>query len=174
MKWVTLMVMVLPSVRTLTYNMEECLDSCVERYVELAGGDVKLRAVGTPFLHGGQANSYHGRPQPGDASTECPWCKHTFAPNHGGARAAVPAPCGSPKAPFGCESLSFRFADGSCGSLICEGCADQNGDVNATMDPSRDFWDHLPAALAKTNRGRPYQRRPQKRADCSRSLLSCS
>ena len=95
------------TIRTLTYNMEEFLGSCVERYVELAGGGVKLRAVGTPFLHDDQANSYHGRPQPGGASIECPWCKHTFAPNHGGVCTAVPAPCASPKALFGCESFTF-------------------------------------------------------------------
>ena len=32
-----------------TYNMEAFLESCVQRYVELAGGDVRLKKVATPF-----------------------------------------------------------------------------------------------------------------------------
>jgi len=143
------------TVRTLTYNMEEFLGSCVDRYVELAGGDVKLRAVGTPFLHDDQANSYHGRPQPGGASVECPWCKHTFASDHGGARAAVAAPCVLPKALFERESFTFRCADNACGALICEDCGDPSDGVNVAMDPTRDLSDPLPAAPAKTKSGTP-------------------
>ena len=36
--------------RTVTYNMEDFLTSCVSRYLELAGPGTKLRAVSTPFL----------------------------------------------------------------------------------------------------------------------------
>ena len=36
--------------RTMAYNMEDFLSSCVDRYLELAGNGVKLRTVATPFL----------------------------------------------------------------------------------------------------------------------------
>ena len=112
-----------------------------------------MRAVGMPFLHDDLANSCHGRPQPGGTSIECPWCKHTFAPNHGGACTAVPAPCASPKALFRCESFTLRCVNNSCGSVICEDCEDPNGDVDVAMDPSWGFPDPLPAAPAKNKSG---------------------
>ena len=37
--------------RTMTYNMEDFLSSCADRYLELAGNGVKLRTVATPLLN---------------------------------------------------------------------------------------------------------------------------
>ena len=36
--------------RTMTYNMEEFFDSCLDRYTELAGPTFKYKKVSTPFL----------------------------------------------------------------------------------------------------------------------------
>ena len=67
--------------RTMTYNMEDFLTSCVNRYLELAGEGVKMRNVATPFLVEDQGLSPQGSPShPGEYS-ECPWCKHTFPAN---------------------------------------------------------------------------------------------
>ena len=38
------------SYTTMTYNMEEFLDSCLAKYTEVAGGNVKFKHVPTPFL----------------------------------------------------------------------------------------------------------------------------
>ena len=48
--------------RTMTYNMEDFLTSCVDRYLELAGDGVKLRIVTTPFLVEDQGTSPQGAP----------------------------------------------------------------------------------------------------------------
>jgi hypothetical protein len=34
----------------MTYNMEDVLESCVQLYEELSGGNARLKAVNTPFL----------------------------------------------------------------------------------------------------------------------------
>eukprot|EP00972_Heterocapsa_arctica_P064768 9556095-Heterocapsa_arctica.AAC.1 len=36
--------------RTVTYNMEDFLTSCVDRYLELAGPGTLMKVVATPFL----------------------------------------------------------------------------------------------------------------------------
>ena len=75
----------LPSGRmatSMTYNMEEFLTSCVDRYLELAGGNaVRLRTVATPFLPDDPKQGASGAPYTrGDKMLECPWCRHTFPP----------------------------------------------------------------------------------------------
>ena len=67
--------------RTMTYNMEDFLTSCVDRYLELAGNGVKLRPVATPFLVEDQGTSPQGSPCAPGPYSECPWCKHTFPAN---------------------------------------------------------------------------------------------
>ena len=67
--------------RTMTYNMEDFLTSCVDRYLELAGDGVKLRTVATPFLVEDQGTSPQGAPSHPGPYSECPWCKHTFPAN---------------------------------------------------------------------------------------------
>ena len=67
--------------RTMTYNMEDFLTSCVDRYLELAGDGVTLRTVATPFLVEGQGTSPQGSPCAPGPYSECPWCKHTFPAN---------------------------------------------------------------------------------------------
>ena len=67
--------------RTMTYNMEDFLTSCVDRYLELAGNGVKLRIVATPFLVEDQGISPQGAPNQSGPLSECPWCKHTFPAN---------------------------------------------------------------------------------------------
>ena len=67
--------------RTMTYNMEDFLASCVDRYLELAGNGVKLRTVATPFLVDDQGISPQGAPSQSGPFSECPWCKHTFPAN---------------------------------------------------------------------------------------------
>ena len=67
--------------RTMTYNMEDFLTSCVDRYLELAGNGVKLRTVATPFLVEDQGISPQGAPSQSGPFCECPWCKHTFPAN---------------------------------------------------------------------------------------------
>ena len=64
---------------TLTYNMQEFLESCVARYLELAGPGVKLKHVRTPFLSEEPHDADGRRPQPGPDPVECPWCKMTFS-----------------------------------------------------------------------------------------------
>ena len=46
--------------RTMTYNMEYFLTSCVDRYLELAGNGVKLKAASTPFINEDQGTSPQG------------------------------------------------------------------------------------------------------------------
>ena len=48
--------------RTMIYNMEDFLTSCVDRYLELAGDSAKLRTVTTPFLVEDQGTSPQGSP----------------------------------------------------------------------------------------------------------------
>ena len=67
--------------RTMTYNMEYFLSSCVDRYLELAGNGVKLQTVATPFLNEDQGTSPQGAPCESGPYCECSWCKHTFPAN---------------------------------------------------------------------------------------------
>ena len=67
--------------RTMTYNMEDFLASCVDRYHELAGNGVKLKTVAPPFLNEDQGTSPQGAPCESGPCCECPRCKHTFPAN---------------------------------------------------------------------------------------------
>ena len=64
--------------------MEDFLDSCVKRYVDLAteiqGAAPKLRVVGTPFLEDTPGNCPAGSPcaPEGSPSVFCPWCNNHF------------------------------------------------------------------------------------------------
>ncbi len=66
-------------VRSMTYDMSDVLQSCVDVYVTLAGGDVRLRSVGTPFLPEDQRQSDAGSPCCDGPVVECPRCAHTFS-----------------------------------------------------------------------------------------------
>jgi hypothetical protein len=46
----------------LIYNMESSMHSCVQKYVELAGGNVRLKKVPTPFLTEDSKDGPAGRP----------------------------------------------------------------------------------------------------------------
>ena len=70
--------------RTMTYNMEDFLKSCVERYVELAGTSARIKNVTTPFLTEDQNTSPQGAPCAKGPHVECPWCKHSFPKNSDG------------------------------------------------------------------------------------------
>ena len=67
--------------RTMTYNMEDFLSSCVDRYLALAGNGVKLKTVTTLFLNEDQGTFPQGAPCESGPFCECPWCKHTFPAN---------------------------------------------------------------------------------------------
>ena len=62
----------------MTYDMEEFLDSCVQKYVDLAGPGTKVKEYATPFISEDHRASPAGAPGTGPC-VECPWCKHTFA-----------------------------------------------------------------------------------------------
>ena len=66
--------------RTMTYNMEEFIDSCLAKYTEVCGGEVKFKKVPTPFL---DDTIKRGPCAPsGDGEWhECPWCCGRFAPD---------------------------------------------------------------------------------------------
>ena len=64
---------------TMTYDMQEFFESCVESYLTLTGlTKDKLREVPTPFLPEDHRESPAGAPVEGEDPMECPWCKHTF------------------------------------------------------------------------------------------------
>ncbi len=63
----------------MTYDMEEFLESCITRYIELAGPGTVVRPCPTPFLAEDQRESPAGAPGVGPLQ-ECPWCCHTCAP----------------------------------------------------------------------------------------------
>ena len=70
--------------KTVTYDMEEFLDSCVVRYLdhskEITGVTPKMRVVGTPFLEDLPGGSPAGSPCAlvDTPSVFCPWCNHNF------------------------------------------------------------------------------------------------
>ena len=63
----------------MTYDMEEFLDTCVQKYVELAGPGTTVKNCATPFLQEDHRRSPAGTPGDGPC-VECPWCMHTFPP----------------------------------------------------------------------------------------------
>ena len=66
---------------TMTYDMQEFFESCVESYLTLTGlTKDKLREVPTPFLPEDHRESPAGAPVEGEDPMECPWCKHACPP----------------------------------------------------------------------------------------------
>ncbi|MCP4364474.1 MAG: hypothetical protein GY800_04175, partial [Planctomycetes bacterium] len=61
-----------------TYNMEDFLGQCVERYMTAVKHSVKLKKADTPFLVEDQKSSMAGGLHAPGPKLECPWCKHTF------------------------------------------------------------------------------------------------
>ena len=65
----------------MTYDMEDFLTSCVDKYVELAGADADLRAYPTPFIREEHSESQAGSRCEGPC-VECPFCRYAFPPPH--------------------------------------------------------------------------------------------
>ena len=61
-------------------NMTEFMQSCVQLYLDLAPGTT-LQKVATPFLPEDQHESPARAPAGSGPVEECPWCRHTFAPD---------------------------------------------------------------------------------------------
>eukprot|EP00969_Alexandrium_andersonii_P291867 12899437-Alexandrium_andersonii.AAC.1 len=59
--------------------MEEFIQSCVDRYCELAGAS-HVREFPTPFAPESHEESPAGAPYARGPVVECPWCHHTFLP----------------------------------------------------------------------------------------------
>ena len=72
-------------VTTVTYDMEQLLRSCVDRYLEVAG-DVKLNKVVTPELHEETKNHVSRKPAKEGPSVVCNWCNN-LVPTDGSATA---------------------------------------------------------------------------------------
>ena len=70
-------------VTTVTYDMEQFLRSCVDRYLEVAG-DVKLNKVVTPELHEETKNHVSRKPAREGPSVACNWCNN-LVPTDGSA-----------------------------------------------------------------------------------------
>ena len=66
-------------VTTVTYDMEQFLRSCVDRYLEVAG-DVKLNKVVTPEMHEETKNQVSRKPAKEGPSVVCNWCPPTVLP----------------------------------------------------------------------------------------------
>ena len=98
--------------RTMTYNMEDFLSSCVDRYLELAGNGVKLKAASTPFINEDQGTSPQGAPCESGPFCECPWCKNTFPAN-------VHKPA---------KDVSWDFNKGKAMANVCQNATHQLGD----------------------------------------------
>ena len=66
----------------MTYNMEGLLKLSVEKYLELAGKDTKLKQVSTPSLPEETKQHKSRTPAPGDPkhAVQCPWCSTKFDP----------------------------------------------------------------------------------------------
>ena len=64
---------------SMTYDMEEFLDSCVAKYVELAGPGTKVKPYATPFFQEDHKESPAGAPGVGPVQ-DCPWRCHKFPP----------------------------------------------------------------------------------------------
>ncbi len=66
--------------RSVVWNMENFWESCVLRYTELAGPNVRMKVVPTPFLVEDSEKGPAGAPCATGPISECPWCTHTFTP----------------------------------------------------------------------------------------------
>ena len=66
--------------RTVTYTMEEFIDSCLAKYQEVCGGEVKFKKVPTPFLDDLVKTGPCAPSGDGDWQ-ECPWCCGRFSPD---------------------------------------------------------------------------------------------
>ena len=64
---------------TTTYDMEDFLKSCIDKYKEAVGPKVSLRSYSTPFLAEDHRDSPAGAPGSSPVR-ECPWCFHTGPP----------------------------------------------------------------------------------------------
>ena len=71
------------TVRTITYDVEPFLVSCVELYKSLAPPSFKLKIAPTPFpTESGKDDGPAGNPAPdGGKVVHCPWCQESF-PEH--------------------------------------------------------------------------------------------
>ena len=64
---------------TLENDMDEIFESCVQRYLDLAGPNVTLSPAKTPYLGDDQRNSVARGPNPPDGEVAvCTWCEHAF------------------------------------------------------------------------------------------------
>ena len=62
------------------WNMENFWDSCVQRYMELASPNVRMKVVPTPFLVEDSETGPAGAPCSHDPISERPSRAHTFTP----------------------------------------------------------------------------------------------
>jgi hypothetical protein len=67
-------------VTTMTYDMEDFLKSCIERYRAVIGVQKPLRTYSTPFLAEDHRDAPSGAPGRGPVK-ECPWCHYTGSPS---------------------------------------------------------------------------------------------
>eukprot|EP00972_Heterocapsa_arctica_P012001 1759114-Heterocapsa_arctica.AAC.1 len=81
--------------------MEDFLNSCVDRHLELAGPGTKMKTVATPFLTQDMNQSLVRKPLHHGPSIECPWCKHTFQEESKTGRSVAVAVCLGPNAIIG-------------------------------------------------------------------------
>ncbi|MFM7978693.1 MAG: hypothetical protein ACKPKO_05205, partial [Candidatus Fonsibacter sp.] len=59
-------------VTTMTYDMEDCLRSCIQRYQVVVGSKSLVRNYFTPLLSEDHRLSPAGKPRAGPVK-ECPW-----------------------------------------------------------------------------------------------------
>ena len=108
---------------TVTYNMEAFLESCVQRYVELAGGDVQLKYVATPFLTEDTKECRAGAPARKGVVIECPWCLHMVPPTTHDSLAALDRTRGRNFASSALLELALCvFHCAPCIDCLCEFC----------------------------------------------------
>ena len=62
------------------YNMQPFLETCVQRYLELAPKGATLKPASTPFINESALETTAGKPADVGEVAECPWCCHTFKP----------------------------------------------------------------------------------------------
>jgi len=68
------------TVTTMTYDMEDFLQSCIARYRAVVGVKTPLRNYSTPCLAEDHRDATAGAPGRGPVK-ECPWCYHTGPPS---------------------------------------------------------------------------------------------
>ena len=66
---------------SVSYNMKSVWDSCVQRYMELAGPNVRMKTVPTPFLIEDSGKGPSGAPCATGPITERTCCSQTFTPS---------------------------------------------------------------------------------------------